>query len=278
MSNEDKIQAYKEILSAYREGDAELYPDAFEEAFAALASHPELADWFEREQQFDDEFRNALNELEVPNRKPLPTEIKPARIIQFPLIKIAAAAVFLFVLGGIFLAFNQIQQNQRAANLVDELRRDLTIFAASSFELDTMNNDLTVLQELIVSNGGSEGPILKDVFAKGLPMGCKVVKLDSHTVSLYCFANDQKQIVHAFVLPAHELNGSRAAKYMEAIVEYTDRDTGGWIDGETAYMLVSSMPGVDIKPFLLPAQEIYTASVQRNQIPASVTIAVIEIP
>ncbi|MEE9369611.1 MAG: hypothetical protein V3V05_12235 [Pontiella sp.] len=274
MSNKDKILAYKEILSAYRNGDEERYPDAFEDAFAALESLPELAQWFEQDQQFDDEFRTALNDFEVPEQKAIQTE--PAKRIHFPLLKLAAAAVFVLVLGGIFLNFNETRQNQRAAALVDELRRDLTAFAASSFDLDAMNNDLTVLQELITSRGGSKGPILKDVFEKGLPMGCKIVELDSHTVSLYCFANDQQQIVHAFVLPINDLNGARAAKHMRAIVEYTDRDTGGWISGDSAYMLVSSMPGVDIKPFLLPAQEIYSVALKRNSVPATVAMTLVE--
>lgn len=256
MSHEEKILAYKETLSAFRKGDETRCPDEFAEAFEALESNPELAAWFEEDQLFDADFRGALNELAVPPLKAAPSA---PQIKRPSFLRKAVAAGIALVLGGLAFSLNNYRLDQRSATLVNDLRQSMAAFAASNFELDAMNNDLSVLQELNVSNGGTEGQALTKIFEKGLPMGCKVVDWNGHSVSLYCFGNDKGQVVHAFVVPIRELNGFRARRYIKAIEEYSERDTGGLVIGDTAYLLVSSMPGVDIKPFLLPAQQAYTA-------------------
>ncbi len=65
---------------------------------------------------------------------------------------------------------------------------------------------------------------------------------------------------------------------MREVVRHTERDTGGWISGDTAYMLISSMPEVDIKPFLLPAQEASLMVQAQNRVPAVVATTLIEFP
>lgn len=258
MSHENKNKGYEEILSAYRSGDEARYADDFNEAFQALETDQELENWFKEDQAFDAEFRAALGEFEAPEQKPVTAP--KAKIKRFPFLKLAAAAVFALVLGGIGINRYDAAQNEKSAALVSELRESMAAFAASSFELDTMNNDLNVLRELILSKGGAQAPDLETVFANGLPMGCKIVDWDGRKVSLYCFGNAQGQVVHSFVVPLNELNGARAATYLNTIQEFSNRDTGGFIAGEYAYLLVSSMPGVDIKPFLLPAQEVFAST------------------
>ncbi|MDF7823259.1 hypothetical protein P4B35_04490 [Pontiellaceae bacterium B12227] len=255
MSREDTNKAFEEILSAYRTGDEERYADDFAESFQALETDRELENWFKDDQAFDDEFRAALNAFKVPEMKPV--EAPKAEIKRFPFLKLAAAALFAGVLGGIGVSQYGAAQQRKTTALVDDMRQSMAAFAASSFELDTMNNDLNVLRDLIVSKGGTEAPDLETIFANGLPMGCKVVDWDGRKVSLYCFGNAAGQVVHAFVVPTEELNGPRAAAALQAVVEFSKRDTGGFVAGDYAYLLVSSMPGVDIKPFLLPAQETF---------------------
>lgn len=252
MSHEENIRTYQEILSAYRKGDEECCPDVFEKAFTALETYPELAEWFEKEQQFDDAFRTALNDFKTPAfRTVKPAPVKTTRI---SFLKLAASVAAVSIFGSLFLIQQDRAQDLKAAALVSDLREHMAAFAAGSFELDTMNNDLSVLRGLITSTGGSNGDALEQVFVNGTPMGCKLVDWDGRVVSLYCFGNAEGQVVHAFVVPLRELNGPRAAMHLAAVQKYSERDTGGLVVGDTAYLLVGSMPGVDIKPFLLPAQ------------------------
>lgn len=272
MNHVDKNKAYEEILSAYRTGDEQRHADDFNEAFQALENDTELENWFKEDQAFDDEFRAALGGFEAPAPKPI--EEPTAEIKRFPFLKLAAAAALTLVLGGI--GFNRYDaiQNQKSAALVNEFREGMAGFAASSFELDAMNNDLNVLRELIVSKGGAQAPDLETIFVKGLPMGCKVVDWDGRKVSLYCFGNAEGQVVHSFVVPLTELNGDRAAAYLKNILEFSERDTGGFIVGDYAYLLVSSMPGVDIKPFLVPAQQTF-AWIPASRLNSLKTVAVL---
>lgn len=257
MSHEETTLSFEEILSAYRKGDEERHPDDFSKALNALESDQELEQWFEADQAFDDGFRDALSGLKAPEPKTVTPE--PARILRFPFLKLVAAAAVVAIIGA--FAFGQYSktQNRKTAALVNDLRQSMAAFAASSFELDLMDNDLSNLRNLNITNGGTFGDALDTVFARGLPMGCKVVDWDGRKVSLYCFGNEQGQVVHAFVMPLEQLNGKSVARHLKGIVEFSERDTGGFVAGDTAYLLVSSMPGVDIKPFLLPAQEEYLA-------------------
>ena len=258
MSREHPDKNYEEILSVYRKGDEERYADDFSEALNALESDRELEQWFADDQAFDAEFRDALSGFAAPEPKTeAPAAVESEKILRFPFLKLAAAAAVVII--GLFgvTRYNDVQ-DQKSAALVADLRESMAAFAASpDLGLDMMDNDLSKLRKLNVSNGGSYGEAMDQVFANGLPMGCKVIDWDGRNVSLYCFGNDQGQVVHCFVVPLDALNGSRAAAHLKEIIAHAERDTGGFVAGETAYLLVSSMPGVDIKPFLIPAQEAF---------------------
>lgn len=254
MSREDHNKAYEEMLAAYRDGDESRYADDFAEAFQAMENDKDLEQWFDDDQAFDAEFRDALSGLETPEPKIVnePT----AQITRFPSIQFAAAAIVIMALSLFGLLRYDAAQTTKAENRVNEYRAHAAAFAASpDFGLDLMDNDLSKLRKLNMSNGGVYGEAMDSVFAKGLPMGCKVLDWNGAAISLYCFGNDQNQVVHCFLIPLHQLNGKRAAEHLKAIAEFSERDTGGFVSGDTAYLLVSSMPGVDIKPFLFPAQE-----------------------
>lgn len=254
MSRKEHNNAYKEILAVYRDGDEKRYADDFAEALQAMENDQELETRFNEDQAFDAEFRAALADLEVPEQKPLEepqTETRP-----IPFIRFAAAAIVIIALSLFGLLRFDAAQHAKAEIRVDAFRQHVAAFAASpDFGLDLMDNDLSKLRELNMSKGGLYGEAMDKVFANGLPMGCKVLDWDGVKISLYCFGNGQNQVVHCFVLPLDQLNGKRAAEHLKEIIAHSDRDTGGFIADDTAYLLVSSMPGVDIKPFLLPAQE-----------------------
>lgn len=257
MSNSNENQKnYKEILSAYRNGDEERYADDFDEAFMALETDEELAAWFNEDQAFDAEFGARIKEFEVPEQKKV--ESPKALIVHFPLFKLAVAALLILGLGffGV-IRFDQIQQVKTAAR-VDNFRHSMAVFAESKFELDLMNNDLSKLRSIVTAKGGSAGDALDQIFKHSMPKGCKVVNWGETTVSLYCFANDQGQVVHSFVVPLKQLNGPRAADYIRTIVSHENRENGGFVSGDMAYLLIASMPGVDIRPFLPATQMNYS--------------------
>ncbi len=255
MNREDHNEAYKEILAAYRDGDESRYADDFAEAFQALEKDQDLENWFNEDQTFDAEFRAALSDVEVPPQK-LPVEKPKAETKRFPAFQFAAAALVIMALSLFGLFSYDAAQTAKAETRVDDFRAHVAAFAASAnLGLDLMDNDLSKLRKLNISNGGAYGDAMDSVFADGLPMGCKVLDWDGTKISLYCFGNDKNQVVHCFVIPLEQLNGKRAAEHLKAIAKFSERDTGGFVSDNTAYLLVSSMPGVDIKPFLLPAQE-----------------------
>lgn len=65
-SDKNKRESIKSVLSMFRPGTSDENDPFFREALEALGSDGELAEWFEREQQFDSVLRSKLSSIEVP--------------------------------------------------------------------------------------------------------------------------------------------------------------------------------------------------------------------
>lgn len=233
----------KEILSVHRAGlDNEVDPEILE-AYRMMDADPELAAWVEADRRFDAQFRQALSE------SPVPAQRLRSRSPGWCWWGIAAAAAVLIGAGLVGLR-RPADRHQARFQATADFRDAMAYYAAGGFfTLDQQGGPLRELQAFMTARGGVIGEDLDRAFASSLPMGCKVIAWRAHQVSLYCFANDDHQIVHAFLIPADQLDSAAAAGLLEPR-RLHGLETGGWIAGDTGYLLVASEPHISIEPFL----------------------------
>jgi len=245
-----KSEHHKMILSCYREGRDDPTQPEFAEALAALETDSELATWYAENCQFDTVFTGALSRCTVPPRAEILSEPRKS-VLQFPRL-LAAAAALAIVAGGLNLVMRS--QSGTAVKTADAFRQEMAHFAASDqIRLDHMGGNFASLQEFMKAKGGLRGDALPEVFPKAMPKGCQLIQWQGSSVSLYCFTTDGMQIVHAFLLPTSEVSVKSLAQVSQLQV-HSELQTGGWVEGDTLYMLVASSPTLDITRFLEPSR------------------------
>ncbi|NQU39503.1 MAG: hypothetical protein HQ523_06090 [Lentisphaerae bacterium] len=245
-----KSEDHKLILSCHRPGRDDPTAPELVAALAALETDTELAAWYAETCEFDATYRGALSRFSPPPMDQV--MIAPRRnVVYWP--RLLAAAALVIMLGSAAFLMRRSPAST-PGHTVASFRQDMASYAAGGVRLDFMNNNLASLQEFITTRGGMNGSLLPGVFASAMPKGCQLIKWQDSSVSLYCFANDRMQVVHAFLLPTSEISEAVLGELAEMQV-HSGLQTGGWVAGETVYLLVGSQPGVDIGPFLALAQE-----------------------
>jgi hypothetical protein len=242
-----QTERYRSVLSCYRPGRDDPAQPTFAEALAALKTDADLAAWHAEESSFDTEFRDSLSRCAVPPMDEVVRTGQPAAL-RWPRLLAAAAAVAIVAGGLAILSLGRLGGD--AGHRVGDFREAMASFAATGqIRLDRMGGDFASLQEFMASQGGATGDELPKVFASAMPKGCQLIRWEGSSVSLYCFAIDRGKIVHAFLLPKSEVSERTLAQLSQVQVHST-LQTGGWVAGETVYLLVSSAPDIDISPFL----------------------------
>ena len=252
------LEEIKTILSCYRPDRDDPSDPLIQEALTALNTQPELAAWYEEECAFDRSFKASLEDFTVPpieHKAKAKTKTKRSKKARW-MRGAAMAASILIALGGSFLGY-ATHYNGKMQQMTS-FREAMSYYSAGGlFMLDLMTEDITNLQQFMANNGGSNGTQLPDAFTGALPMGCKAIAWRNHTVSLYCFVNDQKQIVHAYLIPRIALHETEATEIAD-LQTHSNLPTAGWVHEETVYLLIGSEPEVTLDPFLLSAADFWT--------------------
>ena len=121
------------------------------------------------------------------------------------------------------------------------------LFANQSFVLDKLFTHNTESAAWLASEEFPSLTEMPDKLTRYRGMGCKKIAWNEHKVSLICFTNQNNETIHLFVLDRAALNDNPAheAEFEKELV-FHELETKGWLDADTAYLLVGAKPGIKV--------------------------------
>lgn len=252
----------RQTLAGYR---PELYQDddpLIAESLRLAKADPELSAWLDEQVAFDRDLAKTLSQAEPPqdSREALLSAYQEQQVITLPRKRpsrrawLAAAAILLLSTAGLikFFAFPPPVEFSETSNpTVETLREQMAYFASQRFVLDETFDTNT---ESAAWLANEEFPTLTELPGKLTQyqgMGCKKIDWNKRKVGLICFKNNDRKIVHLFVLDRAELDSNPAHEAeFEKVLVFHDRETKGWRDDKQVYLLVGSEPGVSVSNLL----------------------------
>ena len=226
----------RSVLSLYRAGETPA--DArFEEAKTAAKNNPELARWWEKEQELDRVIASKLSDIPLPaglaNRltaPPQPTEA--ARAPWRRSLLLAAATIV-----ALAIIFGSWRGPFQPADTLANYRGEMVSFIKLTPALELKSNDFAQLTDFLKRTGAPSNLSLPAGLQKSEPIGCRTLRFRGHDVALVCFKRSNGQLAHLFVLPRSALPGLPRNGEREYAQE-SDWMTAAWSEGEDAYLLM----------------------------------------
>ena len=242
----------KDILAAYRSDCPE---DAtMKQALKLAEDSAELAEWFDAEQAFDQQMREALKAIAIPEKLRetlLDTEVatKVTPFIQRRPVWLSAAAVFLIagMLVKYFVFPPAVQFTGEQFSSVDKFRSDMAFYANSRFVLGELTKDLNKAADWLEERDSPVYDQVPEAIVNYEGMGCQTFAWGPQQVSLVCFKNEHEELVHLFVIERADLEDvATPASPLEELLVEQRLETAGWSDDQHVYMIVGSEPDVKI--------------------------------
>ena len=255
-------QQAKEILTVHMrcpEGDP---PDGMEEALAMAESDPELREWLQLQAELDPVLEEALSNTPVPPdlEETLLETVRTSPVVRkvawYRQARIAgvAAAMVLGIGGSLFLRSNESIVQTLQESITGTSPDDFSHFRGGMayyirnvyFQLDHLTEDLDSIESWL---DNSRAPGFEDLPAPLtalVPLGCKELKWQGLDVALVCFHTRDGKIVHLFLLDQDKVDPGQINDITRVAVS-SGLETGGWLSGDTVYLLVGFDPEVDIE-------------------------------
>ena len=252
--NNDQI---RETLAGYR---PELYQDddpLIADCLRAARADPELSAWLDEQIAFDREITEILSQV-------LPAQDNCEHLLAtrqehavVPLTKRrthravwAVAAILLLTTAGLVYHFASSPQRELSPTVHRDgriFRKEMALFANQSFVLDKLFTHNTESAAWLASEEFPSLTEMPDKLTHYRGMGCKKIAWNEHKVSLICFTNQNNETIHLFVLDRAALNDNPAheAEFEKELV-FHELETKGWLDADTAYLLVGAKPGIKV--------------------------------
>lgn len=228
----------KLILSVYRPHGQDATDRFFADALRQAERDPGMAAWFAEQQRFDEMVSAALSSVPVPaDAKAL---IRPAMGVsvrrRWHLTVLAMAAGFAVLLS---LTYFKVRRDPRELALPEDV--SVAELAANLAEhhrsIGLMSKDFGHVRRWLAERGGPVPEELPRPLASLMVLGCETWQTNRGKVSLVCFVDDAKQMVHLYIfddatghtgLPGlHEPRMERAGGWNLAL----------WQNGGRAYVL-----------------------------------------
>lgn len=258
------ISEAKVILSAHDLNGAAPHPPEVIEALELARTDSELAEWLRDCRDFDEGFGQALGAIAPPAdleaqilaaaaHKPVDAADSSRRRFSPAAIwmSVAAAVCMLAGIGYLVLSPGPFDFPGDEFDSAEVFRDHMAQFANSRFSLDHRTEDLQAVQEWLDREGVPSYASVPEQIVKFRGLGCKSIDWGGNRVGLVCFKNADNQTVHLFIVERSALlDLDHAEPSFETIATRQELETGGWLDGDRAYLLVGSRPGVRVEPLL----------------------------
>jgi anti-sigma factor RsiW len=238
----------RKILAMYRPGGHDADDPFFSEAKRVAADDPELAAWFEEEQNFDRAFAARIREASAPvglERRILAAASNPPQR-RFLLRNLGLAAAAILLLAGVFALWQTRAQRDAA---LDEYRGEMVSIVKVPPSLELEADELSQIQEWLARSGAPAKIAVPPNVAGLQPAGCRVLSFRGHKVTLICFKRDGGRMAHLLVIDRAKLPG--LPDMSDAIIEPEGEwMTAAWSDGSHSYLLAAQGDRDLLKRFL----------------------------
>ncbi|MDF1824828.1 MAG: hypothetical protein P1U68_09310 [Verrucomicrobiales bacterium] len=261
--NRDKARF---ILSSVRQERVDRNDPQVEAAMQLLADDPELQDWFEKSQQFDEVISERLAEVSPPPglRDSILTGMEVSQSPPWErraLVSLLLAAVL--TLGG-FVSWMISSKNlnptgERVATL-GEFEQAMEETISELEGLDVLSSDpLELLQWLSEKSTGTVPQLsVAEELSTDRFVGCKVVKWRGHEVSLICMrqgkGRDEMPDLHLFTISADAIEGLVSDELIARSPETDDStrkwSTAAWRSGGRVYLILAAGKHVEPRELL----------------------------
>lgn len=230
-------ESVREILSVYRADESACAEERFAEARRALASDPNLAQWWADEKRLDAEIGAKLRGT------PLPAGLKervlavgkrpPVRKPAVNAIALLAAACFLALAVAISLRKPAPDSARSLASYRDEMVNFIKVPPA----LDMTTNRLADATAFLEKTGAPSAIALPPKLQALEPVGCRTLRFGDSDIALICFKRSDGRLLHLFVANRKALPhfSSGAGPDYAAQGEWM---TATWSEGDQIYLMM----------------------------------------
>jgi hypothetical protein len=243
----DKQQA-RALLQLYRPGTADAEDPQMAEALKQAQQDPELAQWFENQQNVYVAMRRKLRQIPVPEnlkqeilRQEAERRGKIVDLRKFFVPLAAAAAVVALALG----AWTYVTRTGRE-NFAD-FRDHLVRLSQRQYAMIT-NNNLTVIHARLVAANYPDYSLTKPL-AKLPADGYAPIEWHNRKVSMVCLRADKEKQLFLFVMDAAKVRNAPAASETDFATIHR-LNSASWTSNGKIYILAGPENDSDLKRYL----------------------------
>lgn len=239
----------KLILSAYRPDPREAAGPDVSAALQRAKHDPVLAEWWAREQAWDDAMAEKLAEIAPPpGLRAVLIAGHAGRRASSPAPAAGWRAVVFAVAATIVVALSLGVARWHPASTGATLQDFAVNTVANGFFLQKRSSDVSALKAWLAEKRGPVPRQVPSEFANLRALGCRTLRFQGRDVSLVCFERDGREF-HLFVARRGELRPERVASTPQfstrgALVAAT------WADADTHYVVVSDAGMVALRGVL----------------------------
>jgi anti-sigma factor RsiW len=225
--------AARSFLSVHRPGETPA-EDRIAEAEKMAAADPELARWWQEDQELDRAIAVALAETPVPSdlRAKLISNTVPLfvakRSWRRPAFLAAAAIVALAALFGLW------RGPFKPAPSVADYRAEMVNFLAQEWTLGLKSKDLAQIHNFLAESGAPSQFEIPVRLRELEPIGCRKLQFHGQDVALVCFRRQSGKEAHLFVIKRGAVRG------LPIQPQFAPEDgwmTAAWTTGDHGYLL-----------------------------------------
>ncbi|MDQ3315060.1 MAG: hypothetical protein M3505_10625 [Verrucomicrobiota bacterium] len=230
-------QEARSILSVYRAGEPALDDARVEEALRKVEADPDVAEWWDEEQELDRIIASKLATTRVPAG--LKARVTPTVEARSPIVRsswsrgVMLAAACIVALAAFFSSWRG--PFRPAASMAD-YRDEMVSFVKVAPTLEMESSDMGHIKQFLAK---AEAPAQFTVPKKLQnydPIGCRVLRFRGQDVSLVCFKLGDDKLAHLFVTnPKTVRTDGRASAPVFA--EEDGWMTATWTEDGQAYLL-----------------------------------------
>ncbi len=227
----------KRILIACRPGTDDLRSPQAEAALESAHCDPELRDWWDQQQAFQNDVRRRFREIPIPHR--LRDEILArAKVVKLPVWRrpvwlSAAAAILLMLVVGV------VRQRSSAEFSFETFRSRVVRDVLRQYRMDIKTNDMEQIRQFLAAKNAPADYVLSQNLARFPAMGAGVLSWRDRHVSMVCLDSGPQGPVFLFVVDRSSVKKPPRQRQFAPISEL---NTVSWSEGEKTYVLAGSGP------------------------------------
>lgn len=236
----------KTIIQLYRPVGADADDRQIAEALEMARRDPELAQWLEDEQKFQQAVREKFRQIPIPSehKEKLLAQgirglsgdqkmIRPQQWWRNPVNWRTAAAILVLI--GLGLALTGLWNRPRVADTFSDYESRMVRSALREYRMDLVTNDLSQIREWMASRGAPADFIVPDGLSSLSLTGGGVLRWRNHPVTMVCFNRGDDQMLFLFVMNRSAVEDPPSATpELEKISKLL---AASWTDGDKTYLL-----------------------------------------